>query len=115
MFQTYQLYFPRWVRGPIAFVCLFLSYTEGMDAISVAIQAGLLCRVPQVIFHVMNYASLPTDCFLELLGHHIHHRPLPLFGIGLGSEMRLKIYSGTDIDLVHVFSLRLFQCSIIFL
>lgn len=51
---TYQLYFLCRVRGPGAFVCLFVSYTERMDAISPAIQAGRLCRVPQVIFHVRN-------------------------------------------------------------
>lgn len=51
---TYQLYFLCRVRGLGAFVCLFVSYTERMDAISPAIQAGLLCRVLQVIFHVRN-------------------------------------------------------------
>lgn len=51
---TYQLYFLCRVRGLGAFVCLFVSHTERMDAISPAIQAGPLCRVLQVIFHVRN-------------------------------------------------------------
>lgn len=51
---TYQLYFLCWVRGLGAFVCLFVSYTERMDAISAAIQAGALRRALQVIFHVRN-------------------------------------------------------------
>lgn len=51
---TYQLYFLCRVRGFGAFVCLFVSYTERMDAISPAIQAGPLCRTLQVIFHVTN-------------------------------------------------------------
>ena len=51
---TYQLYFLCRVRGLGAFVCLFVSHAEGMDAISLAIQAGGLCREPQVIFHVKN-------------------------------------------------------------
>lgn len=41
-------------QGSGAFVCLFVSYTERMDAISPAIQAGPRRRVPQVIFHVRN-------------------------------------------------------------
>lgn len=54
LLATYQLYFLCRVRGVGAFVCLFVSHTERMDAISPAIQAGLLRRALQVIFHVKN-------------------------------------------------------------
>lgn len=51
---TYQLYLLGRVRGLGAFVCLFVSRPEEMDAISAAILACLLCRVLRVIFHVGN-------------------------------------------------------------